>query len=137
MGVDEPPIGDALGALRRILDTAKMRDGYADHVSVEITSVEANGFRAGVKWLAIAAEFGTGFERLAYSIEECRGFLQGHIESFRICRAAEPNKPLIFKGDHQDVRYLRAAERYLDRMSLINEINEKPRQKPKWQGKKK
>lgn len=131
-------IGEAIVALRRIIDLTKRRDGVAESVTVEISSAEANGFRAGVKWLAIAAEYGTGFERLIYTIDECKEFLQQCVDQFRADRASNPDQCIRFFGDSEDLRRLRACERYLDRLSLMQEEVEKPRFKPKghWSKKK-
>lgn len=90
-----------------------------------------------MKWLAVAAEYGTGFERLIYSIDDCRKFLQECVDQFRADRSANPDQYMTFFGDADDLRRLRACERYLDRLSLMLDEVEKPKFKPKRQWSKK
>lgn len=101
-----------------------MRSGLADSVSVELTAAEADRFVAAEKWLAVAAEYGSGIEKQRHTIAECRGFLQGRVEVFRLFHTDNPEAPLPFDGDAEDIRLLLSCERYLDRLFLTQKSAE-------------
>lgn len=101
-----------------------MRSGFAGSVSVELTAAEADRFVAAEKWLAVAAEYGSGIEKQRHSIDECRGFLQGRVEVFRLFHTHNPEAPLPFDGDIEDIRLLVSCERYLDRLFLTQKSAE-------------